>query len=618
MPATYVINSIVCATLASVAYNARSLDRLLADLAREHHQLRKYSRRLDRRLIVAAKQVAITLEHPRDRVEHRRALRALARINEERAALSIGVGAPDSARPGRRRRSGRSQKAVVPVVMQPLDQLCRAEAGRYERQLEGINVVYDIEPGLAVRGHARIALVAATTSAAIGNALRHAPKMTALRIEGHQRDDSLVMRVENDGATRETAVAGLRSGLQVLRDAVGRIHGRLEAGPGGDDVFRLDLVLPPRSQEDQANQLLAWEHVEAKIDRLIARSVAVTAGMVAAGVVTELRGSRLGTAVSGGLSLLVPAAEWWATRSRQGRPAEWPLVLAALVSAANTDPHRGILCGWANAAVVRHALAHHRPARSLRLLGLNAAGIAWAYRRADRTLLAGQLMTLAAAPLAVMWFVAPGIRSLRDYDRDVVGALSASETVNAIAMRLISDHSSLDAISLLCADMADDDPRKPALLEAAGSVRGAASRRGLRRVLTGLLADVHAVVGRRVWPATISVTAALPLDEGDGMEREAVAGLNTTQTRRATIAAADLVAREAVGRRPVRPDGSRPLSHIDVLAEPRGDGIALTFWPIRRAAKNQERLRERLHDAGASLAEWTADGRLSILVYAAA
>ncbi|MEU8741593.1 histidine kinase [Streptomyces halstedii] len=77
------------------------------------------------------------------------------------------------------------------------------------------------------------------------NVLRHGdPRRCSIHLDTDR--DSVRLVVENDGVPQDAAGAspGAGSGLRGLRERLGALDGRLEAGPAGDGLFRLRATVP--------------------------------------------------------------------------------------------------------------------------------------------------------------------------------------------------------------------------------------------------------------------------------------------------------------------------------------------------------------------------------------
>ncbi|WP_307125838.1 sensor histidine kinase [Streptomyces sp. B1I3] len=88
------------------------------------------------------------------------------------------------------------------------------------------------------------------------NVLRHGdPRRCTIRLRAAQ--DAVRLVVENDGAPPDAVAApGEGSGLPGLRERLGALDGRLEAGPAGDGLFRLTATVPLPSPTERTAPLL--------------------------------------------------------------------------------------------------------------------------------------------------------------------------------------------------------------------------------------------------------------------------------------------------------------------------------------------------------------------------
>ena len=654
VPLDYLANARMSATLATLAYNARSIGSLLGKLTAEHDTLRIFAAGLDAQLADAAKLLTGLLANGEggcgDASCRDFTLCALGRINEERAALEATLHIKTPPPVSRHLRWARRARGMIdssapslPLTTRSLADICAAQRTRWapviEQRVRGaqqaerrVLVDVKIDPGMEVSSADRIAVIAAAVSIGMANALRHAPQLTTIKITGQgDIDDTIVLVVANDGFDPERAWRPGR-GLKTLRREVERLGGTLRPDVVGG-WFELTVQLGARPPVGEGEQLLSWAQVEAKLDEVFATGVTVCAPMVWANLLARPARSHARAAVSAALTALVPAltirrpilpkGHRWppVTASRAitlEPPQHWPLLASAAVSAISTDPHRGALCRWTNAALGRHAL-HHRREHTAALVGLNLAGVAFSYRNrnADRVPMAVQMATLAMLPGALLLFFVPSAGRLRRRDREIVGALSSAETVNRIALEMLSEHSCLKAIDDLCGRPELDERDTTALRASRQRIAKAAGGLGdpLDRLVNTLIDDVCTVIGQRVWPAPITVQADLSKFKARAGD---TSGLHRMPIRRTAIAVADLVAREAISH-PVKLTGKRCLEAINVAFGGGGGAmskIEVTVWPVLRKDDDAEsRLRERARKTGASITTWTHDGRVTFVLY---
>ncbi|MYR70824.1 sensor histidine kinase [Streptomyces sp. SID4925] len=101
-----------------------------------------------------------------------------------------------------------------------------------------------LRPGEHLPADVRSALGWVVREAAT-NVLRHGdPRRCSIHLDTDR--DSVRLVVENDGVPQDAAGAspGAGSGLRGLRERLGALDGRLEAGPAGDGLFRLRATVP--------------------------------------------------------------------------------------------------------------------------------------------------------------------------------------------------------------------------------------------------------------------------------------------------------------------------------------------------------------------------------------
>lgn len=637
MPLSYLINAAVAATVAALAYNARSLDSTLRDLARESDAIRHSAQHIEAQLCMTWELLLETLAaEPAARSQ---TLRAIGRVQEARAAVRTTLNMPQP--PPRNPRLEYIANALLasgisgrtrPRLPQRADAaaICSRQIAELSQVLpEAVSVVGPARPNAdgdatgddpavsraVIYGAERITLLSAAVSAALVNAVRHAPLLTRIGVSVSTIDDAVVLRVHNDGCD-ETLPAGAAiagNGLATLGVEAGRqgavlTHRRLPAG-----CFELSLLLPAHIAHRGAEALLAWDEIQVKVDALLAEAVGACGAMVAVGCLSRPPVTLTRSAASALVSLAMPLVEHVARRD--GEPAHWPLALAAGVSAVHTDPHRGLLCGWSGAALARHAF-HHPSSRTWLLLGANAAGITVAYRDTDRLHLVAQLATLACGVGAMLVFALPAIKRLRGHERDVVGALAAIEAVDRVAIELHSRHSSADALRDIAAQGTVDAGRAQRLAERAEAIQAITTPRSqsYQNMLAALVGDVATIIGRRIWPAPITVR----IDDSALRAGDERGKLHRMTLRATAIAVADLIAREALSHRPVRYNGERPLRslRLTVAAAAAGsENVAFTVDPVLPGPAGKARLEERVNDLGALVTGWTPDGRLTFTLY---
>lgn len=212
-------------------------------------------------------------------------------------------------------------------------------------------------------------------------------------------------------------------------------------------------------------------------------------------------------------------------------------------------------------------------------------------------------------------FSLPAIDGLRRRERDVVGMLVAIESVDRIALEFHGDHSCVEPMRQLAARADVGNGTRTALKASINRIEDiSASRAGdFENMLGGLVGEVCTVIGRRVWPAPISV------DVDMRWLRDQEAGeLHRMRLRRAAIAVADVVAREAVSHTRVGLDGTRPVDHLYVRVEGVGGSTSVQFAvrPVAHSGTEGEaRLRERLGELNGALVRWTKDGELTVALY---
>lgn len=631
MPLAYLANARTAATLASLAYNARSLDAMLQDLMAEREQIRRSAGQLGEELAAASVLLRATLSGSELDAERELALRALGRVHEAAAAVRATLGEPAlPSRPGvieyavdwltSRGIYGRTRP--LPPQRALASELCREQIAELDWLMPaGVSIAVseqDARPQdgapLEVVGAARIAVFSAAVASALVNAVRHSPRLTCLDVRVTARDGLGELTVENDGDTRHPAgPARLGKGLSGIAREAGHLGGTLTAEHLDGDRFRLTVCLPTRDSASSQGGLLRWEEIEAKLDNALAEATAMCGMMVWAGLFVRhdvLWQNPLRTLPSAA----IPFAEHVARRD--GRPRHWPLVAAAAVSAVNDDPHRGILCGWLGAALAHHGFHHPRPLTA-GLTAVDLLGIAAAYRDldVDRGRLSGQLATVAAAVSAMLTFTLPAVHRLRGHERNVVASLAMIETVDRVVLEMHSRHSCIDTIAELAARC--DEPERSALETSAAAIRRVTTRRAesYQTMLAALVGEAGSVIGRRIWPAPISVTidpaASAALDEGGQLYRK--------QVRATVLAVADRVAREAIGYKAVRWTGERPVHGVELTVAPASRAtanIAFSVDPVHSSgAAGAERLCERITELGALVTDWTPEGRLTFVIY---
>lgn len=619
LPLTFRIAARLTATFASLAYNARSLDATLRDLGQERTDMGGIAGQLDVALREADEKLRELL--PDLGPEQRNlALRALGRLHEAHTTIRIALLQDQEQVVGRVRRRVRQafrsrrlgeRDRPVPARRQSLASICEEQCTALAELVPpGVAVELDVDAQLVVDGVDRIAVLAATVTAGVVNALRHAERLSAIAISAQRLDDGrMQLRIANDGVPDDAPQPQPGNGLGTIERQLARIDGTLVARAPGDGRFELLATLPARTDQQESRPLLPWPRIEARVDELLGETTHLCAAMVAA----QLAGQRprRRDAARALLTLLPPAA--YALEERRGRRSPWPLVAAAVATGLARGPQRGLLCGWTNAALARHT-RDSRPVQTEALVALNAIALAGSYVRAhNRRPLGGQLATLVVGPLATTRIVRRAIERLRTKESDVIATLSALETVHWIITDLVSRHGCLRPLKQLCGDPQLSNARSMELHPLVMRIANASRTYGevSERPLSGLVGDVCTVIGRRVWPASLRVEVDLA-SIGD-----VDPGLGRMRLRQTAIAVADTVAREMISRRPARFDGSRGVQRVEVHVAGQLTSPTVEFRVrpvIRRDADSERRLCDRIEELGGDVVEWT-DGVLTFAVY---
>lgn len=634
MPLVYINDARIAATLASLAYNARSVDAILTAMASERAGYVELARRLDRELAGARPAILTALLEGRpDSVRRDRALKALGRVNEQRAALRAvrHRDAPSGLRAAVRRAAGIlrhpsrlhavtrddldaavdrfSGAPQLPLARRALAAICEEQVRIY-RRLEGerVDIRVEVPPHIEIVGVDRIALLAATVAGASSNAVRHAPNLREVVITATVADEQVVLAVFNDGVD-STRPLERGHGINTLNRQAKQLGATLEAWREGES-FWLSLKLAPDSQ--QRMTLLSWEQTDGKFDQMLREFADVCAAMVYLGLAAPSVKPRWRTLLSAAPSAIIPVAVL-IERRRSGRPGHWPMLAAAVASALNADPHRGVLSGYASAVLARHAV-FDRPLVTLRLCFLNATGMGLSYLHDYRAIHAGQLFTLVGLPGAMLVALLPLKRALLRRDREIIGALSGAEIVNDLVIDLAGSHSSPDAIEELAYEGHVSPQLRERLLQSVTGIDNVVNELGspYRRALRTVVGDVRDTVGRRVWPSPVSWSYDLTgLSDEDVLSN----GLHRVPVRRQAIAAADLAVREALSHHRVDLSGDRPLSDVHVHVAGEKGELRLTVWPVaRHSPADVQRLEDRAAAERLTIVSWTDEGRLTFAI----
>lgn len=80
------------------------------------------------------------------------------------------------------------------------------------------------------------------------NAMRHAPKASAITVLVDQSADPIVIEIENDGASGPVGTSGF--GLRGLQERASHVGGSVRSGPAGGGRWMLRAELPARGEDD--------------------------------------------------------------------------------------------------------------------------------------------------------------------------------------------------------------------------------------------------------------------------------------------------------------------------------------------------------------------------------
>jgi hypothetical protein len=599
-PVAFVVLARVAAALASVAYNARSLDAQLKGLAQQRAESRRFFYAFTDRLDEAAGLLAEALvETPAGDVQ-KLGWRALGRVHEARAVMRPALTAPE-----RRARWHRYRGHAPARLKQDLTTLADDVLADV-RDLLPVEVDTSGVTSLIVVGAERIGIIGATIVAGVVNAVRHTEGLRSIHVSSELEHGDLLIHVDSHGAEPAAPLAELGDGLLSLRANARAVRGDIDPGVTPDGAFRLTLRLPPvQTEHDEELALLAWSDIEAKVISVLDEAVLFFTVMVWVALVGRSRSSATRSVASTVAVASTPVTHYL---SRQVEKfVHVPLMVSAFVSGATVESHHGALAGWTNAALSRHAVGQQHPWQTVALVTANLGGLTFPHLRGGvRGELTGQAATVAAGPVGILAVSLPAVRKLRQDELAEISTLATDEAVDRTVISFDGRHSSAKAIDDFTIKL-NDRGREPALRQSADAIRRTvAPHVATERLLAYIVGLFATTVGRRTWPGTVTTRfESRAVGQPDKLELMSL--------RRSVITVGDLIAREAVSHKRVLWNGDRPVSDVEVIAVASELDLTVTVFPVAYRPADVDRVRARVLALDAIVLDWTEGGEITVL-----